>query len=239
MSIYGNPVYAEAIFGGDSTEFDNWLRFVVDAQPPSYRPAENRDFLERFLKYPALDLAIMRKQFRELADNINPATASEEWLDWMLHEWWGFHLIPANYPIDRKRRLLANLNQYFKQRYTRTGIIALLREFGIVAEIYDRRLFVGGFLGSYGVAEFPLRARIRVLYFEPFFFPRHVYVGGFIGASGTHLYTTQQIITESFVMALVHWSRVAGCEFTVEFIAASQSVVDDAPIPDDDEVVAA
>ena len=118
------------------------------------------------------------------------------------------------------------------------GLRLLLREFGIVAEVYDRRSFVGGWYGSYGSVG-PLRVRIRVLGYEPFSSPQQVYTRSFVGGRGLYGHTTRQVITEEFVLALIHWSRAAGVEILVEFITGRQALLKDEPIVDDDEIIIA
>ncbi|MEW6209828.1 MAG: hypothetical protein AB1631_15800 [Acidobacteriota bacterium] len=251
MPQYGQAVYNEEAYNTGSDNIDFFLARLVESLPPPYRPEDFegfnvRGFLGRILRPSAEDLDSVNATIDRLHELIAPESAPEDWLRWILTEWFGWTLIPDGFPVNPVveggpclRRLLANLHLHYKRRYTVTGIRELLREFGIIAEVYDRPLFVGGFLGSYGVARHPLHVRIRVLSVEPFYFPRRVYVGGFIGGGGTYLYQTQQIITESFIRDLVHWSRPAGVEDMIEIVTGSYSIIDDEPMPDDDEIIAA
>src|SRR6185503_148337 len=230
MAIYGEPLYSP---GADNTDF--FLSLLVETLPPPYRPEEYRDFLERFLRPSAEDLSQVNQTFDLLDTFVYPESAPEEWLDWMLLEWWGWRLIPDGYPVARKRRLLSNLHRHYKQRYTVKGIRELLREFGIIAEVTDRRPFVGRYYNTFGVQGFPLEVRVRILAYEPFFSPRNTSVGGYY--AGTFVHTTRQIITEEFVRSLVHWERIAGVKICVEWRVASQELLNFDFIADDDEIV--
>jgi phage tail-like protein len=228
MAIFGEPLYGE---GSDNTDF--FLNRLVESLPANYRPEEYRDFIERLLLPSAEDLGRANTTFDLLDTFVYPESAPEDWIDWMLAEWWGWTLVPVDYPLARKRRLLSNLHRHYKRRYTIAGIRELLREFGIVAEVYDRRVFTGGYYGSFG-SVFPLNVRVRVLGYEPFFSPQRTYVGGYLG--GIFAHTTQQIISEDFVMDLIRWSRAAGVRFLVEWRVGSLALADSVSIIDDDEV---
>jgi hypothetical protein len=230
----GYPPLGGTVLGGDQEYFENFLKYYIDTIPPPFRLPRWREFLERFLWYPALDLANINALLDDLVNYINPATAPEEWIDWIIHEWFGFHLIPDGYPLERKRRLLANLHLHFKRRHTPLGLTGLLSEFGIFNEVYDRPLYWGGYYGSFG-SEWPLHVRVRVLDYEPFELPRNSYYGSYWGHQYYH--SAKQIITEDFVVALCNWSRAAGVEMLIEFVTASFSLLLTDTIPDDDEVV--
>ncbi|MBI3654084.1 MAG: hypothetical protein HY231_23890 [Acidobacteria bacterium] len=231
MPLYGELLYSE---GGDNTAF--FLKRLVESLPAPYRPPETRDFLERFLQPSAEDLARVNQTIDLLDAYVLPESAPEEWVSWMLTEWMGWTLVPDGYPLSRKRRLLRNLYLHYERRYTVRGVRELLREFGIVAQVYDRPIYTGGYYGTYG-SRAPLRVRVRVLYYEPFSSPRRVYTGGYIGGRGTYAYTTPQIITDQFVMDLIHWSRAAGVEYLVEFVTNSQQFLLTDTINDDDEII--
>lgn len=222
------PGYVESF---DNTDF--FKNQLVESLPPNYRPEQYRDFLERFLLPSAEDLSRVNQTFDLLDQYVDPANAPEEWINWMLAEWWGWTLIPDGYPLERKRRLLGNLYHHYERRYTLRGIRELLKEFGIFSEVYDRRPFVGGYYGSFG-SVMPLSVRVRVLGYEPFSSPQRTYTGGYWG--GVYAHTTRQIITEDFVMSLIHWSRAAGVQFLVEWRMASFKLAQTDSIIDDDQV---
>jgi phage tail-like protein len=231
MSLYGEQLYSA---GQDNTTF--FLKRLVESLPPPYRPAEFRDFLERFLQPSAEDVNNANAILDALNQYVTPESAPEEWVNWILTEWFGWTLIPDGYPLSRKRQLLRNLYLHYERRYTVRGVRELLGEFGVVAEVYDRPIYVGGYYGSFG-SRAPLHARVRVLYYEPFYFPRRAYTGGYIGGRGTYAYTTPQVITEQFVMDLIHWSRAAGVSYLVEFVTSSQQFLLTDTINDDDEII--
>ncbi len=219
--LFGQPLYAE---GDNNTEF--FLERLVESLPPAYRPPETEDFLRRFLLPSAEDLAYVNRVFDLLDTYVYPESAPEEWVRWMLTEWMGWTLIPDGYPVGTTdgsgaltrglRRLLKNLHLHYKRRYTCVGIRELLREFGVHADVIDRRLFVRGFLGKRGVSK-PLTTWIRVKYVEPFETPRRTHVRGWVGH--TSVYRTGLIVTRPFIEALCEWSRPAGTNQLVDFVA--------------------
>lgn len=229
------PIFGEVLYGETQDNTAYFLSLLVDALPPNYRPAEYREFIGRILQPSAEDLSLVNQTYDLLDTFVYPESAPEEWVDWMLLEWWGWRLIPDGYPFARKRQLLSNLHLHYKRRYTIAGIEGLLAEFGIVSEATDRRPFVGGYYGTIGTEHFPLNVRVRILGYEAFLFPQKVYVGGFY--HGTYAYTTQQIITEDFVMALLNWSRAAGARFFVEWRVSTQEFENHDFIMDDDEII--
>jgi hypothetical protein len=219
MAIYGEPVYGDR---SDNTDF--FLSTLVESLPPNYRPEEYRDFLERFLLPSAEDLSRVNETFDRLDTFVYPESAPEDWIDWWLTEVMGWSLIPDGYPLARKRRLLADLlgvpgfpYKHYKKRYTTVGIKELLREFGVVANVYDRPIYAGGYLSDYGVTS-PLNVWVRVLYYEPWESPQNNYVGSYMGA---YAYRTHSIITNEFVAALCEWERAAGVRMIVEYVTAS------------------
>lgn len=234
--LYGESLYQE---GEDNTAF--FQRLLVESLPPAYRPTDFqgfnvRDFIERFLLPVAEDLNFINAILDRLDTYVLPETAPEEWLRWILTEWYGWTLIPENYPVARLRRLLTNLHLHYKRRYTINGLHLLLEEFGIFNEVYDRPIYVGGYSRKYG-SRFPLRFRVRVLGYEAFSRPKKVYVGNYAGGRGLFAYTTPQIITERFVLNLVHWSRPASAQSLTEFVTSKQVYVNESPINDDDEII--
>jgi len=245
MSLYGTPLYSE---GDNNTGF--FLKRLVESMPPAYRPPETRDFLERFLAPSAEDLAGVNQIIDLLDTYVLPESMPEQWLDWILTEWMGWTLIPDGYPVARKRRLLANLHAHYKRRYTvgrnttksydtieqqladpaaGEGIRLLLREFGIVADVYDRPLYWGSYYGEWGVSP-QLNVLIRVHYYEPWESPQHTYFGDYYGF--TYFYRTTPVITNAFVAALCEWSRPAAVQMVIHFITQSTELRLDANLYD-------
>lgn len=241
--LYGELLYSE---GGDNTAF--FLKRLVESMPPPYRPPETRDFLERLLLPSAEDLNRVNGTIDILDTYVLPEQAPEGWVDWMLTEWLGWTLIPDGYPLDRKRRLLRNLHAHYKRRYTvgrntaksyvtnenstaiekeladpqaNDGIRLLLREFGVVANVYDRPLYVGNYLTEIGVGG-PLDVVVRVQYYEPWESPLDTFIGGYLG--NIYAYRTTPLITNAFVAALCEWSRPAGVRMVIHFITRSTAL---------------
>lgn len=153
---------------------------------------------------------------------------------------------PEEFPVSSepavlnigKRRLLQNLHAHYKRRGTvwrstktyatfddrlrdpesGAGIEMLLREFGIHAQVTDAPLYYeGGYYGEYG-SEWPLQARIVVLYFEPWETATESFADDYYGNG--YLHESPVIVTRDFVVDLAHWSRCAGTIIRVEFEVA-------------------
>lgn len=252
MTLYGESLYSE---GQDNTSF--FLKRLVESMPPPYRPAETREFLEQFLLPSAEDLNAVNSVLDVLDTYALAQSAPENWLNWILIEWMGWTLIPDGYPVTRKRRLLANLHAHYKRRYTvgrntsnsyetddnstaiekqladpasGEGLRLLLREFGIVADVYDRPLYWGSYYGEWGVCP-QLNVLVRVHYYEPWESPQNNYFGNFWGY--TFLYRTTPIITNRFVAALCEWSRPAAVQTTIHFITQGVELRLDANLYDE------
>ncbi len=237
MSLYGEALYR---VGELNTDF--FLQRLIRTQPPPYVTPENRDFLERFLLPTAEDLGRINQVLDLLDTYFYPESAPEEWLDWLIIEVMGWKLIPEGYPVARKRRLLKNIHAHYKRRFTvgrnpnktyvtdengtaldkqlndaesGAGIRLLLREFGVVAMVIDRPLYVGSYVGQWGISS-PLQSWIRILYFEPWETPRNTFVGNYVGF--TYAYKTKPLVTKDFVRALLEWSRPAGTVQLVEWV---------------------
>src|ERR1044072_404805 len=209
MSLYGETLYR---VGELNTDF--FLQRLINSQPPPYVTPENRDFFERFLLPTAEDLGRINQVLDLLDTYFYPESCPEEWLDWLIIEWMGWKLIPEGYPVARIRRLLKNLHAHYKRRFTcrpnkaksyttdenstalekklydlesGEGIQLLLREFGFVAEVIDRPIYVGGYVGTRGITS-PLNVWIRVQYFEPWEQARNTFIRGYL--SHTYVYKT-------------------------------------------------
>lgn len=248
-----SSLFGEQLFGDEPPPWvANGIDFrarLVECLPPPYRPTDFngfnvREFLERLLTPTGEDLARVVRIFEEIDTYLRPESAPEEWLRWLIVENMGWTLIPENYPVDSLgpditsspclRRLLLNLHRHYKRRYTVRGIQELLREFGVIADVYDGAIYYGSYYGSYG-SRHPLAGRIRVLGYEPIDFPQRTFYGGYYG--GTFYYESRVIVTRAFVESLVSWSRPAGVDFMIEWVAPPVDSRATRPIPDDDEII--
>lgn len=221
MSAYNEPRYGELIYGGDiASKLAFFRKYIVDCIPPAYILPEFRDFCERLLLPTAEDIAFFNDVFERIPDFIDPSSAPESWVDWMIGEWWGFRLIPPGLPLasdhggPSKRRLLSNLHLHYKRRYTKAGLIGLLAEFGIISDVADETAFVGSFVGDFAVSG-PLSVWVRSIYYAPWEQKPSVFVGTFVG---DFLEETTCPITHSFVEDLCEWNRPAGVIQVVEHV---------------------
>lgn len=245
-AIYGEGLYGELIYGGEELSPELialWEARCLAAIPANYKTADNLAVFKGMIRTLAEELARTDQTLTRMASYFEAVSAPEEFLRWIIAEFFGWVLIPDGYPVDPRgegiqsspclRRLLANLAIHYQRRSTVAGVQTLLREFGIISQVYDRSLYAGGYVGTFGGTP-PKRVRVRILGYEPFFFPRNTFIGGYLGHVYPH--TTRQIITSDFVHALCNWSRAAGVHFLIEWEPGTQPTFDTAHIADDDEI---
>ena len=77
-------------------------------------------FLERLLALPEHRLTTIEARFEEVARQLNPLAAGEDWLRFVA-TWFGLVFDPS-WPIDRRRRLLVAAHDLFARRGTVDGI---------------------------------------------------------------------------------------------------------------------
>jgi hypothetical protein len=244
MSTFGAPLYGET---RNNTQY--FLNRLIQTLPEAHRPPEALDFLQRLLLPSAEELDYVNGVFDLLDTYVLPESAPEEWVRWLLDRL-GWTLVPDGYPVDPRspqlgiesspclRRLLKHLYLHYERRYTVTGIRELLKEFGVIALVYDRRMKVKACARQRGSVG-SLHVRVVIIGYEPFYFPARTGVKCALGPGGLRAHTTRQIITDEFVMSLIHWSRAAGVAYRVEWLTGIYRCINLAPIPDDEEITVA
>lgn len=146
-----------------------------------------------------------------------------------------------------KRRLLQNLHAHYKRRGTvwrsansyenlslqlsdpasAAGIEMLLLEFGVHAQVTDSPLYPDSdYYGGYG-SEWPLQARVVVLWLEPWEVGTESFADDYWG--GAYAHETPLIVTREFVRDLVEWSRTGSTLIHIEFETTS-SPPDETPL---------
>lgn len=227
---------------GGSTQVGaiDFLKERLACLPGAYygQEGEYKDFVSRLILQDAEYDAFVYNFWKTLYTYIDPATAPEEWVRWILTEWMGWKLIPAGYPLARLRRLLANLHAHYKRAGTvwpsaavydsitgrladpesGAGILLLLREFGIHGVVTDSPIYPDAdYYGSYG-SEQPLKARVVVQYIEPWETGSASFVGDYYDVTFPH--ESPVIVDIEFVVSLVEWSRPAATLIRTEFVTA-------------------
>lgn len=228
--------------GAGSGQFaPDFLNELVSCLPPAYRPPEHLDFLKRFLTPNAEDLTRWNQVFDNLYTYLDPFICPEDWLDWIIAEWFGWTLIPDGYPISRKRRLLAHLAAdldgsgigfHYQNRSTITGLRNLLLEFGVHAIVTDAPMYVGGYVGAdfpgslfpamVAADPSPLGIRVIVQYYDAAHSDLNTYAAGYLGtrdesSGNVYLQRTAPLVTDDFVVKLVEWERAAGVKAVIEW----------------------
>jgi phage tail-like protein len=89
MSTFPGPIGSVT-----SPAVDDWLRMLVETIPANYRPPEVLDFLQRFVRPDAENLARLHFIYDNLYTYLDPFSCPEDWLPWLTTEWLGWKLMP-------------------------------------------------------------------------------------------------------------------------------------------------
>ncbi|HEY6328163.1 MAG TPA: hypothetical protein VI756_02420 [Blastocatellia bacterium] len=173
------------------------------------------NFWQRWFTPHATDLFNKYVVYQGLYSYFYPNTTPLTWLQWLIVEWWGWRLIPVNYPIARQRQLLGDLWFHYQQRNTPIGISNILAEFGVHAEVTDEPLYYHGYYSQPGI-ENPLTCYVKVLYSDSWDSGTDSFYDEYYDG-GAYAYDAVQIVDEDFIMQLINWERVAGVNIIVEF----------------------
>lgn len=124
------------------------LEYLYQHIPARFRGADrdNAFFLKRFLTFFGEQCDGFDLKYDEFYKNINPATASEEFIHFWLYRLFGWSWYPEWFSLDRKRRLFANFAQHLARRGRALGIEEFLKEFSIFARCYARPQYWGEFV---------------------------------------------------------------------------------------------
>lgn len=198
-----------------------WEERCLRALPREHVTADNREVIRALVNSLARSLAKTDRILTLLDTLFYPQTAPENFLRWILAEWFGWTLVPVGYPLGRMRQLLQNLSLHYERRNTVTGLRMLLEEFGVRCEISDMPVFIGDPVMTWGFAG-PLTTWVKVLSVEPFEDGGESFIGGFIGDITP--YGTTSIITGDFIAALCDWWRCGGTITEIELVVPAPHI---------------
>ena len=252
MGTFGQPQFNQPQPAGPGPYPVDFLDQLIRCLPANYvdrGPGGNLDFLQRLLTPNAEDLTQWHSVFDRLYTYLDPFACPLDWLQWITTEWFGWTLIPDNYPEARQRKLLAHLAAdmdgsgigfHYQNRGTVTGVRNLLLEFGVHAIVTDQPPYAGAYLGSdfpgsvYPAmqgSDWPLGVRVVVQYYEPAEQDVNLFSGGYLGALGAspgNVYLKQPaaLVNDEFVVKLVEWERAAGVKAVIEWRTSAYQSAD-------------
>jgi phage tail-like protein len=189
--------------------------YLYNNLPARFRRDDKELFLKRFLQFFGDTLDEWDAKFDAFFENINPDTASAEWIKFWLEALFGWSWFPYWFTLANKRQLYGNFARHLARRGTRRGIELWLLDFGIVARVHTRSLPWGEFV--YGETHFaitePLHLIVEILFLQSA--PQDLAVWG-EGAFGEFYYTEPKpLFTEKEILDLIRFVQPHSQEIIV------------------------
>ena len=119
------------------------LEYLYNHLPTRFRREDKDLFLKRYLQFFGETLDEYDAQFDLFFENINPATASEIWIEFWLKQLFGWSWFPKWFTLADKRNLYANFAKHLARRGTAKGIELWLKDFSLIARVYTKPKFYG------------------------------------------------------------------------------------------------
>lgn len=142
--------------------------YLYNHLPSRFRREDKDLFLKRYLEFGGETLDEFDAKFDAFFENIDPATAEENWIEFWLKNLFGWSWFPEWFTVIEKRRLYGNFAKHLARRGTRRGIELWLLDFGIVARVHTRALPWGEFVwgeNHFSITE-PLYIIVEVLFLQ-------------------------------------------------------------------------
>jgi phage tail-like protein len=117
--------------------------YLYQHLPSRFRREDKDLFLKRYLQWFGETLDVYDDKFETFSENINPDTASTEWIEFWLENLFDWSWFPSWFTLSDKRRLYGNFARHLARRGTRRGIELWIADFRIHARVYTRPAFVG------------------------------------------------------------------------------------------------
>lgn len=189
--------------------------YLYSHLPARYRREDKDLFLKRYLQFFGDTLDEWDGKFEAFFENINPETASTEWIVFWLEVLFGWSWFPWWFTITEKRRLYGNFAQHLARRGTRRGIELWLLDFGIIAKVHTRTAPYGEFVwgeSSFAITS-PLRLIVEILFLQSNTQDVHA-IGE--GAWGEAYYAEPRaILTEREIIDLIRYVQPQAQEIIV------------------------
>lgn len=191
------------------------LEYLYENLPARYRREDIELFLKRYLTFFGETLDEYDEKFDEFFESIKPATATDEWIKFWLHNLFGWSWFPHWFNLNNKRNLYANFARHLARRGTRRGIELWLADFGIIARVHTRTAPWGEFVwgeSSFAIAE-PLHIVIEILHLQAAQTDLHLWGEG---AYGEFYYSNPKpLFTNKELFDLIRYVQPHAQEITV------------------------
>lgn len=204
--------------------------YIYDHLPARYRREDKDLFLKRFLTFVGETLDEWDETFDNFFEQIQPATASVEWVEAWLLALFGWSWFPRWFRLADKRRLYGNFARHLARRGTRRGIELWLADFGVVARVHARPVPWGEFVWGetcFSVMQ-PLHLVVEILFIHQPRMDAH-YWGE--GAWGEAYYTQPTpALTEREIIDLIRYVQPHSQEITLVWRNGRSRPVDDGEV---------
>ena len=192
------------------------LNYLYEHLPARFRRDDGGLFLKRYLTFFGETLDEWDDTVDAFFEQINPTTASAEFVEWWLWTLFGWAWFPRWFTLADKRQLYGNLARHYARRGTPGGLELWLLDFGIVARVSMRPQFWGdGFWGEEAwLIPQPLSIVIDILGLRDRFTPDKSFYGdGFYGEQ--YYAPTEQVLTDAEIASLVRFAWPVGNEIFI------------------------
>lgn len=137
------------------------LEYLYEHLPARFRRDDDGLFLKRFLSFFGGELDKADQTLDTFHEQLAPATATEEFIDWWLWSLFGWAWFPVWFTLAQKRAFYHDIARHYARRGTKRGIEEFLLAFGVHARVINEPLFWGEW--SWGEDEWFINAPLGIV----------------------------------------------------------------------------
>jgi hypothetical protein len=191
--------------------------YLYQHLPARMRRDDTSAFLKRYISWIGNELDGVDQKYDQFYLQINPGTATSDFIDWWLYALFGWGWFPTWFTLDERRAFYAHMTQHLARRGTAIGIQKFLADFGVGCVVEKGPAFYGDtFWGDRGwlfsgpnVMVVRLFPQLPAVPADASFFSETAYGDEFYGPPGQNIGTVD-------VDALLRWEWPEGCFIFIE-----------------------